>query len=160
MQANETWFHLIPGVSEATTKLQHAVGGGWLGADHASSASMHHVVMGLFVMGFVVVLGMKYKGALAKAGDGGVIPARTFGARALVEIICDAALGMMAGIMGEKQAWVAALVISSLTFSLAHHLGPSGEAFEFAAFVYRALAGIMFALIYQAAGGKWLSRKA
>lgn len=59
---------------------------------------------------------------------------------------------LLAGAMGEKQAWVVALVISSLAFSLAHHLGPSGEAFEFAAFVYRALAGVMFALIYQIRG--------
>jgi hypothetical protein len=59
---------------------------------------------------------------------------------------------LLAGAMGEKQAWVTALLISSLTFSLAHHLGPSGEAFEFAAFAYRALAGVMFALIYQVRG--------
>jgi membrane protease YdiL (CAAX protease family) len=59
---------------------------------------------------------------------------------------------LLAGAMGEKQAWVLALLISSLTFSLAHHLGPSGEAFEFAAFCYRALAGVMFALIYQVRG--------
>lgn len=59
---------------------------------------------------------------------------------------------LLAGAMGEKQAWVAALVLSSLTFSLAHHLGPNGEAFEFAAFTYRALAGVMFALIYQVRG--------
>jgi hypothetical protein len=59
---------------------------------------------------------------------------------------------LLAGAMGDKQAWVAALLISSLTFSLAHHLGPNGEAFEFAAFVYRSLAGVMFALIYQVRG--------
>jgi hypothetical protein len=59
---------------------------------------------------------------------------------------------LLAGAMGEKQAWVMALVISSLTFSLAHHIGPSGEPFEFAAFSYRALAGVMFALIYQVRG--------
>jgi membrane protease YdiL (CAAX protease family) len=59
---------------------------------------------------------------------------------------------LLAGAMGEKQAWVMALLISSLTFSLAHHLGPNGEAFEFAAFSYRALAGVMFALIYQVRG--------
>ena len=59
---------------------------------------------------------------------------------------------LLAGAMGEKRAWVTALLLSSLAFSLAHHLGPSGEPFEFAAFVYRALAGIMFALIYQIRG--------
>ncbi|PRQ03389.1 CAAX amino terminal protease self- immunity [Enhygromyxa salina] len=59
---------------------------------------------------------------------------------------------LLAGAMGEKQAWVAALLISSLSFSLAHHLGPSGEPFVFAAFVYRTLAGVFFALIYQVRG--------
>jgi len=59
---------------------------------------------------------------------------------------------LLAGVMNEKQAWLTALVVSSLCFSLAHHIGPHGEAFEFAAFVYRALAGVFFALVYQVRG--------
>jgi hypothetical protein len=59
---------------------------------------------------------------------------------------------LLAGITGEKRAWMAAAVISSLVFSLAHHVGPSGEAFEFAAFTYRSLAGLFFAIIYQIRG--------
>jgi hypothetical protein len=59
---------------------------------------------------------------------------------------------LLAGVMGEKQGWVVAVVVSSLVFSLAHHLGPSGEAFEFAAFVYRMLAGVFFAVVYQVRG--------
>ncbi|PRQ06065.1 CPBP family intramembrane glutamic endopeptidase [Enhygromyxa salina] len=59
---------------------------------------------------------------------------------------------LLAGAMPEKQAWVTALVISSLSFSLAHHLGPHGEAFAFAPFVYRSLAGVFFALVYQVRG--------
>lgn len=59
---------------------------------------------------------------------------------------------LLAGVMNDKQAWVAALIISSLCFSLAHHVGPAGEPFEFAAFTYRALAGVFFALVYQVRG--------
>jgi hypothetical protein len=59
---------------------------------------------------------------------------------------------LLAGITGEKRAWIGAALISSLVFSLAHHVGPSGEAFEFAAFVYRALAGLFFAIVYQIRG--------
>jgi membrane protease YdiL (CAAX protease family) len=47
---------------------------------------------------------------------------------------------------------VAALVISSLAFSLAHHIGPAGEPFAFAAFTYRVLAGAFFGLVYQIRG--------
>lgn len=59
---------------------------------------------------------------------------------------------LLAGITGKRRAWLIALVVSSLVFSLAHHLGPAGESFTFAAFVYRALAGAFFALVYQLRG--------
>lgn len=59
---------------------------------------------------------------------------------------------LLAGITGPKRAWIAALVVSSLAFSLAHHLGPAGEAFSFAAFTYRALAGAFFALVFHVRG--------
>jgi len=59
---------------------------------------------------------------------------------------------LLAGITGPRRAWVFALVLSSLIFSLAHHIGPAGEAFTFAAFVYRTLAGVFFALVYQLRG--------
>jgi hypothetical protein len=59
---------------------------------------------------------------------------------------------LLAGITGPRRAWLFALVLSSLIFSLAHHIGPAGEAFTFAAFVYRALAGVFFALVYQLRG--------
>jgi hypothetical protein len=59
---------------------------------------------------------------------------------------------LFAGVMGEKEAWIVAVITSSLVFSLAHHIGPSGEPFVFAAFVYRSLAGLFFALVYQIRG--------
>ena len=59
---------------------------------------------------------------------------------------------LLTGITGKKRAWMIALVVSSVVFSLAHHIGPSGEAFTFAAFVYRMLAGAFFALVYQVRG--------
>ena len=59
---------------------------------------------------------------------------------------------LLYGITGRRRAWLAALILSSLIFSLAHHVGPAGEAFTYAAFVYRTLAGVFFALVYQFRG--------
>ncbi len=59
---------------------------------------------------------------------------------------------LLAGITGRKRAWIIALIVSSVVFSLAHHLGPAGEAFRFSAFVYRTMAGVFFALVYQVRG--------
>ncbi len=59
---------------------------------------------------------------------------------------------LLAGLTGRRRAWIAALVISSLIFSLAHHVGPAGEPFTYDAFVYRSLAGVFFAIVYQLRG--------
>ncbi len=67
-------------------------------------------------------------------------------------IIMGGLAWLLTGLTGPGRAWVIALVISSLVFSAAHHLGPVGEPFTFAAFVYRTLAGVFFALVYQVRG--------
>lgn len=59
---------------------------------------------------------------------------------------------LLSGLTGRRRAWLAALVLSSLIFSLAHHVGPAGEPFTYAAFTYRTLAGVFFALVYQLRG--------
>jgi hypothetical protein len=59
---------------------------------------------------------------------------------------------LLAGLTGRRRAWLAALVLSSVLFSLAHHLGPMGEPFQFTAFTYRLLAGAFFAVVYQVRG--------
>lgn len=59
---------------------------------------------------------------------------------------------LLTGLTGRRRAWLLAMVVSSLLFSLAHHVGPVGEPFAFAPFVYRTLAGVFFALVYQVRG--------
>lgn len=49
-------------------------------------------------------------------------------------------------------AIVLALLISSVLFSLAHHIGPMGEPLRVGVFVYRFIAGIIFGLLYQFRG--------
>jgi len=59
---------------------------------------------------------------------------------------------LLTGLTGRKRAWLIGLVLSSIAFSLAHHIGPAGEPFAFTAFTYRTLAGVFFALVYQIRG--------
>jgi hypothetical protein len=44
------------------------------------------------------------------------------------------------------------LIASALVFAAAHHLGPYGEPFDGFLFLFRALAGLYFALLYQLRG--------
>lgn len=49
-------------------------------------------------------------------------------------------------------AGVLAVVISSVLFSAAHHVGSMGEAFTVSAFTYRFFAGVLFAIIFRVRG--------
>jgi membrane protease YdiL (CAAX protease family) len=67
--------------------------------------------------------------------------------------------GLMGGLarllerpMGPRAGWGSALLLSSLVFAAVHHLGVAGEDFTTAAFVYRALAGVFFGIVYQLRG--------
>lgn len=54
-----------------------------------------------------------------------------------------------------KRTWLAfviALVISSLLFSAVHHIGPLGDPLRVGVFVYRAIAGVLFGLLFQLRG--------
>jgi hypothetical protein len=54
---------------------------------------------------------------------------------------------LLAGV-GRGPAVGIALIVSAALFSAAHHAGPLGEPFERGVFVYRALAGVVFGLIF------------
>jgi membrane protease YdiL (CAAX protease family) len=54
--------------------------------------------------------------------------------------------------MGRAVAWLAALAVSSVLFSAAHHIGPLGDQLRLWVFVYRVLAGAVFGLLYQLRG--------
>ena len=49
-------------------------------------------------------------------------------------------------------AWPVVLIVSSLLFAAAHHIGPYGEPFQAMAFFFRTLAGLYFSILYQTRG--------
>jgi membrane protease YdiL (CAAX protease family) len=52
----------------------------------------------------------------------------------------------------EPLATLTAAVVSAVLFSAAHHVGPYGEPYEGAVFLFRLLAGVYFALLFQLRG--------
>jgi membrane protease YdiL (CAAX protease family) len=49
-------------------------------------------------------------------------------------------------------AYTLAAMFSALVFAAAHHVGPYGEAFDDYVFLFRSLAGLFFAILYQSRG--------
>jgi len=89
--------------------------------------------------------------ALGATGDAIVI---SLGAGVHEELVFR--LGAMAGgiallrrtSLSPRAAFVIALVGSAILFSLAHHMGAYGEPFRVHAFVYRAIAGALFGIVF------------
>jgi F-type H+-transporting ATPase subunit a len=65
--------------------------------------TLTHVLWAIGVMLFIIIGALKFRAAVT-ARDGGVVPARSFGLRALFEMIMDAVFGLMVQVMGEKNA--------------------------------------------------------
>jgi hypothetical protein len=72
----------------------------------------------------------------------------------LFRLLLFVALGYFFRLLGVPGVLSALLILvgSALLFSLAHHLGPYGEKFDGYVFLFRALAGLYFALLYQLRG--------
>ncbi len=59
---------------------------------------------------------------------------------------------VLSSVLGAKGATVLAAVASSLLFAAAHHLGPHGEPIDGFNFLFRALAGLYFTVVYRLRG--------
>ena len=58
----------------------------------------------LVVLAFLAFGAFRYATAVGGSGDAGLVPPPKFGLRNLFEVLADTVLGLMAGVMGEKQA--------------------------------------------------------
>ncbi len=121
-------------------------------------STFYALVMGSVIL-FVMSSFLGVLPGLAVSGSGGPLDVLVISAGAgfheelIFRLVLMGGLAwLLTGVMGQRRAWLIALVVSSLAFSMAHHIGPAGEAFTFGAFVYRALAGAFFALVYQIRG--------
>jgi membrane protease YdiL (CAAX protease family) len=66
-------------------------------------------------------------------------------------LILMTAINWLLLVVWTPDAWAKfiAIVASALVFSFAHHIGPYGEDFEKRVFIFRLMAGMYFALLFQ-----------
>ena len=57
-------------------------------------------------------------------------------------------VGLRLLLVPDRWATVAAVLLTSLLFSLAHHVGPGAESFRWFSFVFRTIAGLFFAVLF------------
>ena len=112
--SGETILHTyLPGVKQLDHVISHALGTGVLKGDESHGSA--HAIMAIVVSLFVIFLAVGYA-AKRKAAADSAIPERSFNARSLVELICDAALGLMEGVMGKEDARAFLPLIGTMAF--------------------------------------------
>ncbi len=124
-------------------------------------SGVYALTMGTLII-FVMVDLLKIDPRLGALGSGAGIFERlvmSVGAGVHEEIVFRLLLLNGLALLGDKvlglRHWVAvmlAFVLSSLLFSAAHHVGPLGEELRVGVFVFRALAGLVFASLFQFRG--------
>jgi len=116
-----------------------------------AESTVYALALGALIV-FVMRKLLGIEPALAAGGLDNVL--MSFGAGVHEELVFR--LGVCAGgaailrVLGARHtiAVGAAFLISSALFSAAHHIGPMGEPWAFPVFVYRTIAGLLFATIF------------
>ncbi|WP_428266514.1 F0F1 ATP synthase subunit A [Haliangium sp.] len=126
MGEHGTWFDYLYRFSwwrDLSHSLEHSLGR-TEGAQYEwkwmlfsdSHWTVTHILVAILVVGFVTYGGLRFKAAVSKRGKEGLIPPGSFNVRHVFEILCDAVLSMMTGVMGEKNAKRFFPLIASLAF--------------------------------------------
>ena len=121
MGEHGTWFdylYRIAGWQDATHWLQGHLGREWqampFGATHWT---VTHIMVASLVVIFVLFGALRFRGAVVGQGQAGLIPPPSFNLRHFFELMCEAILGLVAGVMGsEEKAKRYFPVIASLAF--------------------------------------------
>jgi F-type H+-transporting ATPase subunit a len=120
MGEHGTWFDYLYRFhwwQDFSHSLQGSLGRDWqwvlFGATHWT---LNHVMVAAVVVLFVTYGAFRFHAAVSGGGQAALIPPRTFNLRHMFELLCDAVLGMMSGVMGEKNAKRFFPLIASLAF--------------------------------------------
>ena len=114
MGSHDIWFDLLPAYKALKEQLAHAMGKSYVAGEPVHE--LNHVTMALLVLALIVFIGIRYRSRLAASGDGGVVPEKGFNARSFVELVSEATLSMMTGMMGAGPAKAYFPLIGTMAF--------------------------------------------
>ena len=106
MNPHSTWFDFLPGYAAFKATLHEVLGRQWTWqVFQTTHFQLDHVMGALLVLLFLLSAAFRYarRGRAARATPG-LIPPPKFGLRNLFETLADTVFGLMACVMGEKQA--------------------------------------------------------
>src|SRR5215471_11435464 len=105
MGPHNTWFDFLPGFPALKEALHPSLVRTWTWqVFQTTNYDLSHVMGALLVLVFLSFGAFRYAKAVGGSGDAGLVPPPKFGLRNVLEVLADTVLGLMAGVMGEKEA--------------------------------------------------------
>lgn len=104
--------YLFPQVADFDKLITDRLGVGLMNTAPQGSA---HVIMVILVTLFTLFIAIRYRSRRAAAEDS-ALPEVSFNARSFVEMVCEAVLGMMEGVMGREAARYFFPLIGTMAF--------------------------------------------
>lgn len=105
MNETQTWFQLIPGYGDLWAKADPVLSRHWQWMLFGNTYfTLTHIAGALLIALFLVYASSRFRKAVQQGGEEALLPPERFDTRTLVELVGDATLGVMEGVMGPKQA--------------------------------------------------------
>lgn len=108
MSEHSTWFDFLYRFGwfrDLSGNLRDTLGRDWQWLlFQESSWTLTHVMVAMLVMLWIAYGAYRFRSAMAGGGQGALVPPRSLNVRNIFELFCDAAFGMIVGVMGEKNA--------------------------------------------------------
>lgn len=105
MGPHGTWFDFFPGYESLKHNLQLYLGRQWTWEVFKETHfEITHILFAVVVMLFLAFGAFRYSAAVSQAGEAAILPPPRLNLRAVFEGLADLVFGLVAGVMGEKNA--------------------------------------------------------
>lgn len=105
MGPHSTWFDYLPGIKNLDRFFGGKMTRTWTWqVFQTTHFELTHVLIAALVVALVIVGALSYRASVSKLGTEALLPAPRLGVRAIFEGLADAVMGLLEGVMGEKNA--------------------------------------------------------
>jgi F-type H+-transporting ATPase subunit a len=105
MGPHSTWFDYLPGLENLKRFLSGSLTRKWTWqVFQTTHFEITHVVIGTIVVALLILGAFSYRASVSKLGTDALLPSPRLNVRAVFEGLADAVMGMLDGVMGEKNA--------------------------------------------------------
>src|SRR5215471_12068534 len=105
MDPHSTWFDYLPGLRNLKLLMEGKFARRWTWqVFQTTHFEITHVVIATIVAALLILGAFAYRSSVRKLGPDAILPSRRLNVRGIFEGLADMVMGLLEGVMGEKNA--------------------------------------------------------